>query len=89
QDVVVWHEQMKMSPSEIVSTYPTISLADVYSALAYYHDHSAEIDKQMTDEAAFVDELRATTPSKLRQIYVERTAQGKPNHDGADSLPSG
>ncbi|HUY34078.1 MAG TPA: DUF433 domain-containing protein [Pirellulales bacterium] len=78
QDVVVWHEQMKMSPSEIVSTYPTITLADVYSALAYYHDHSAEIDKQMTDEATFVDALRARVPSKLQQIYAERRTEGKP-----------
>jgi uncharacterized protein (DUF433 family) len=89
QDIVVWHEQMKMAPADIVSTYRTISLGDVYAALAYYHDHSSEIDQQMNDEAALVNELRATTPSKLQQIYLERRATGKTNHDGGDSLPPG
>jgi uncharacterized protein (DUF433 family) len=37
QDVVVWHEQMGMSPDEIVSRYPTITLADVYAALTYWY----------------------------------------------------
>ncbi|NEO28290.1 MAG: DUF433 domain-containing protein, partial [Kamptonema sp. SIO4C4] len=34
QDIVIWHEQMGLSPDEIVSRHPTITLADVYAALA-------------------------------------------------------
>ena len=34
QDIVIWHERMAMSPDEIVYNYPTITLADVYAALA-------------------------------------------------------
>jgi uncharacterized protein (DUF433 family) len=32
-----------MSPDEIVSAYPTLTLSDVHAALAYYHDHRADI----------------------------------------------
>jgi uncharacterized protein (DUF433 family) len=47
QDVVIWHERLGLSPDEIVSQYPTITLADVYAALAYYHDHLQEIRQQI------------------------------------------
>ncbi len=67
QDVVVWHEQMGMSVDEIVSRYPSITLADVYAALAYYHDHFAEIRQQMRESEVFVQELQAKIPSKLQQ----------------------
>jgi len=67
QDVVIWHEQMGMSPDEIVSRYPTITLADVYAALAYYHDHLEEIRQQMRESEAFVQELQVKTPSKVQQ----------------------
>jgi len=67
QDVVVWHEQMGMSPDEIVSRYPTITLADVYAALTYYHDHLEEIRQQMRESEAFVQELQAKIPSKVQQ----------------------
>jgi len=42
-DVVVLHEQLGLSPDEIVSTYPSLTLADVHAALAYYFDHRDEI----------------------------------------------
>ena len=66
QDVVVWHEQMGMSVDEIVSRYPSITLADVYAALAYYHDHFAEIRQQMRESEIFVQELQSKIPSKLQ-----------------------
>jgi uncharacterized protein (DUF433 family) len=38
-DIVVCHEQQGMSPDEIVSFYPGITLADAHAALAYCFDH--------------------------------------------------
>lgn len=67
QDVVIWHEQMGMSPDEIVSRYPTITLSDVYAALAYYHDHIEDIQQQMREGEALVRELQEKTPSKVQQ----------------------
>jgi uncharacterized protein (DUF433 family) len=65
QDIVVWHEQMGLSPDEIVSRYPTITLSDVYAALAYYHDHFQEIRAHMQEDEDLVREMQAEIPSKM------------------------
>jgi uncharacterized protein (DUF433 family) len=65
EDVVVWHERMGLSADEIVSRYPHLALADVYAALAYYHDHRAAIDAEMATGRALVDEMQRLYPSKL------------------------
>jgi uncharacterized protein (DUF433 family) len=76
QNVVVWHEQMGMSPDEIAATYPGITLADVHAALAYYHDHRDEILARMKADEEFVEEMRAKSPpSRLQQILAERHAE--------------
>ncbi len=75
QDIVIWHERLGLSPDEIVSQYPTISLADVYAALAYYHDHLAEIREQIREGEAFVRELQAKTPSILQQKLRNRNVR--------------
>jgi hypothetical protein len=40
-------------------------LAEVYAALAFYFDHKQQIDASIETSAAFVEELRTATPSKL------------------------
>lgn len=79
QDVVVWHEHLGMSPDEIVSQYPGLTLADVYAALTYYHDHVDEIRRYLDEGEALARSLRAQTPSKLMQRLAERDA-------GSDSI---
>src|SRR3954447_18687391 len=66
EDVIVWYERLGLSADEIVSRYPQLSLADVYAALAYYHDHRQEIDNQMISGEALIDEMRRLYPSKLK-----------------------
>ncbi len=67
QDIVIWHETMGMSPDEIVSNYPSITLSDVYAALAYYHDHLEEIRQQIKEDEQYAQELQAKTPSLIKQ----------------------
>ena len=64
-DVVAWHEHQGMTPDEIVSHVPTITLGDVHAALAYYFDHIEEIQQEMRDERAFAEEFRRSNPSPL------------------------
>jgi uncharacterized protein (DUF433 family) len=64
QNIVIWHEWMGLSADEIAAGY-SLDLSDVYSALAYYHDHQAEIDQSIEEDRAFVEQLRTMTPSKL------------------------
>ncbi len=83
--VAVWHEQMGMSPTEIVATYPTISLAQVHAALAYYYDHRDDIQAEIDEERRFVDEMKAKAgPSRLEEILKARKA-----HGSDDTLPPG
>lgn len=65
EDVVIWHERLGMSPDEIGTEY-SLSLADVYAALTYYHDHREEIDQAISLDEAFITELRKRTPSRLK-----------------------
>lgn len=66
QDIVIWHERMNLSADEIASEYPQVSLAAVYAALAYYHDHREEIDQQMARGQELLAELKQQFPSKLQ-----------------------
>ena len=72
EDVVIWHEQMGLSPDEIVSQYPSITLADVYAALVYYHDHFEEIRQQIEEDERFAREMKKMTPSLLQQKLSQR-----------------
>lgn len=58
QDVVVWTEQGQ-SPDEIVVSFPHLSLADVYAALAYYHDNRSLIDQHLREDEAIMMRLAA------------------------------
>jgi uncharacterized protein (DUF433 family) len=79
--VAVWHEQMGMTPTEIAATYPTITLAQVHAALAYYYDHRDEIQAEIEEERRFVETLRAGQPSIFEKVR-RRNAEDDP-------LPSG
>lgn len=57
QDVVVWTEQGQ-SADEIVAHIPSITLSDVYAALAYYHDHRNEIDGDIRTEIEIVEQMK-------------------------------
>jgi hypothetical protein len=53
QNIVLWTEQGE-TPDEIVTAYPQLSLADVHSALAFYHDNRSEMDRLIEADADFV-----------------------------------
>ncbi len=72
QDVVIWHEKLGMAPDEIVLHYPTITLADVHAALAYYWDHREDIERAIREERAFAEELRRTTVGPLQEKLKRR-----------------
>ena len=68
QHVVVWHERTGMSPDEIVSQYPGLTLADVHTALAYYWDHREQIDADIREGREFADKLRGGAPSVFDKV---------------------
>lgn len=67
QDIALWNEE-GLSADEIVSRVPTLSLADVHAALAYYFDNRAEIDRQIEEDHLFATAMEAASrPQKRRQ----------------------
>lgn len=66
QDIAIWHTELGYTVEQIADDYK-LNLADVYAALAYYHDHKEEIDKSIEDGDKFVEEMKKKTPSKLKK----------------------
>src|SRR5687767_4338641 len=75
QDVAIWHEKVGMSPDEIVDRYPTITLADVYAALAYYWDHRDEIERTIAADQVYAEEFRRANPGPLQE-KLQRLQRG-------------
>jgi uncharacterized protein (DUF433 family) len=74
RDVVLARDLDGLSPEEIAaSVYPSLTLAEVYSALAYYEDHRAEIDHAAADEQRFVEDFQRQHPDLVRDL---RPAKG-------------
>lgn len=67
QNIVIWYERLGMSPDEIVYHYPSITLAEVHAALAYYYDHLEEIRKDIEDDEVFAKEMKSQMPSLVQQ----------------------
>jgi uncharacterized protein (DUF433 family) len=86
EHIAICSERMGMTPDEIVSAHPTMSLAQVHAALAYYFEHKNEIDADIEEGKRFVAELKAITPpSKLQSLLEARKA----GNGSDDSLPPG
>jgi uncharacterized protein (DUF433 family) len=81
-DVAIWYARMGMSPDEIVSEYPTITVSDVHAALAYYFDHRDDFDREIREGEAFAEELRAGAPSILEWL------RARPDDATDDSISS-
>lgn len=62
---------------EIQRQHPQLTLAQIYSALAYYHDNEADVNRQLADRERAADEFF----SKHRNPALEaklRAARARP-----------
>lgn len=64
-DVAIYHD-IGRSPTEIVETFPSITLADVHAAIAYYLDHRDEIAEDLRRAEEVGEQYRAKFPSKVQ-----------------------
>jgi uncharacterized protein (DUF433 family) len=46
------------TPEEIVESYPSLKLRDVYAVIAYYLDHRAEIDAYLREADEKADQIQ-------------------------------
>jgi uncharacterized protein (DUF433 family) len=57
------------SAEEMHLQYPHLSLAQIYAALSYYHDHQDEFDRKVREQLRAVDALAAAagnSPARKR-----------------------
>lgn len=72
-EVVLDHLAHHWDAEEIRRQHPSLSLAQIYSALAYYHDHQEEMDRDIAGRLTKVEQIAATQPesavrAKLRAL---------------------
>lgn len=48
--------------AEIQANEPSLTLGQIYSALAYYYDHKDDIDREIARRKQKYEEIRAHTP---------------------------
>jgi uncharacterized protein (DUF433 family) len=63
--VVAWYKQ-GYTPEEIADQYPHLTLAQVYTALAYYHANREEIEAELAAEKTEADQLAHVYKQPLR-----------------------
>ncbi|MCO6493582.1 MAG: DUF433 domain-containing protein [Phaeodactylibacter sp.] len=63
--IAIRHELLGHSAEDIATDYE-LTLADVYTALAYYYTHKSEIESAIKQEAILVQKLKKEIPSKLK-----------------------
>ena len=80
--VVLEHQRAGLSPDEIVTAYPSLTLGDVYAALAYYHDHRAEIDADIEADDQHWSDVQKQEGTRLIDRLKRRKADGP-----SDTLP--
>jgi hypothetical protein len=62
-----------LCPEDLVRHYPYLKLAEVHSAMAYYHDHQDEIDGEIRAE---LDQVDADANKPHSAIWLKLKAKG-------------
>ncbi len=74
-EIVQDHLAYGWSADTIHEQHPGLSLAEVHSALAFYYDHTAEIEKQISGLGEELGKLRATTGESFLQKRLHARAK--------------
>ena len=62
-ELVLDHLAYGWSPEELHFQHPHLTMGQIHSALAYYWDHKAELDRDMERRLQLVDQLQQAWPS--------------------------
>jgi len=66
---------MGLTPDEIVSQHPGLTLADVHAALAYYWDHRDQVDANIREGRELADRLRGGAPSIFEKAQQRQAVE--------------
>lgn len=74
RDIVLARDLGGLTPEEVAgSCYPDLSLAQIYSALAYYEDHRGEIDRAGEAELEFAERFLREHPTMVVDCRAQRS----------------
>ena len=71
-EVVMPHLAHGWGAEVLHENYPHLTLAQIYAALGYYHDHKADIDRQIEKEERRAEALRAATIDPALQLKLQQ-----------------
>ena len=79
--IVMDYQGRGWSAEEIVRQYSYLTLAEVHAALAYYHDHEEELDREIEAEWRESERLRLANPAsplvkRLRALKAQAERAG-------------
>jgi uncharacterized protein (DUF433 family) len=75
-DSIIHHFKLGATPEQIVQSFPSLSLGDVYSSIAYYLTHRQEIEeylRQQKTEADALQEQLETNPKYQDEVAELRS----------------
>lgn len=62
-----------LGPEDIVRHYPYLTLAEIHSAMTYYHDHRDEIDLEIQNE---LDQLKDSADANSHSAIWQKLKAG-------------
>ena len=91
-DSIVHHFKLGATAEQIVQSFPSLSLCDVYSSIAYYLTHREEIEEYLKEQETAADALQEQLESnpdyqaeiaELRSRILGRWTAARTNGEGA------
>jgi uncharacterized protein (DUF433 family) len=73
--ILVEFIQAGATPEQLTQDYD-LTLAEIHAALSYYYDHQAEIDSQIADGKALMEQHRPETDARRHDLIDRARAKG-------------
>ncbi len=71
EEIVLDHLANNWNAAEIHRQQPSLSLAAIHSAFAYYYDHQAEMDKRIEQGIRHVQAIQSQLPSSTARLRLK------------------
>jgi len=82
-DTVVYAFNQGASPEEIVLSYTTLALTDVYAVITYYLHNRAEVDAYLLQREAEATQIRAENEQRFPQAGIRARLLARRSKDEA------
>jgi uncharacterized protein (DUF433 family) len=85
-DTVIGTFKEGATAEEIVSQYPSLSLADVYAVIGYYLQHQADVEAYLSQHRQTADQVRQENEARFNQqgirerLLARRSSSGPVNN---------